>query len=44
LTFRVTNDEGSSANFTIALSLSLKAAPSMGLGEDVANRYRLVGE
>jgi hypothetical protein len=44
LTFRVTNDEGSSANYTIALSLSLKAAPSMGLGEDVANRYRLVGE
>lgn len=44
LTFRVTNDEGSSANYTIALTLSLKAAPSMGLGEDVANRYRLVGE
>lgn len=44
LTFRVTNDEGNSADFTIALSLSLKATPSVGVGEDVANRYHLVGE
>jgi hypothetical protein len=44
LTFRVTNDAGNSANYTIALTLSLKASPSMSVGEDVANRYRLVGE
>ncbi len=44
LTFRVTNDEGNSANFTVAFTLSLKAAPSTGVGEDVANRYHLVGE
>jgi LPS-assembly protein len=44
LTFRVTNDEGNKADFTVALSLSLKAAPSTGVGEDVVNRYHLVGE
>lgn len=44
LTFRVANDTGRKADFTVALSLSLKAAPSMHVGEDVANRYRLVGE
>jgi len=44
LTFRVTNDEGSTPDFTVAFTLSLKAAPSVGLGEDVVNRYHLVGE
>jgi LPS-assembly protein len=44
LTFRVTNDTGSSANYTIAFTLSLKAEPSSHVGEDVANRYHLVGE
>ena len=44
LTFRVANDAGGNADITLAFTLSLKAAPSMSLGEDVANRYRLVGE
>ena len=44
LTFRVTNDTGESANYTIALSFSLKASPSVGVGEDIANRYHLVGD
>jgi hypothetical protein len=29
---------------TIAVTFSLKAQPSTQVGEDVANRYRLVGE
>ncbi len=44
LTFRVTNDEGNSANFTVAFTLSLKASPSSAVGDDVVNRYHLVGE
>jgi hypothetical protein len=44
LTFRVTNDTGQSANYTIAVSFSLKASPSVGVGEDIANRYHLVGD
>jgi hypothetical protein len=44
LTFRVANNVGQKVDFTVAFSLSLKAAPSMDVGEDVANRYRLVGE
>jgi hypothetical protein len=44
LTFRVTNDEGNSPDFTVAFTLSLKASPATTVGEDVANRYRLVGE
>lgn len=43
-TFRVTNDSGESANYTLALTLSLKASPSVNMGEDVANRYHLVGD
>jgi LPS-assembly protein len=43
-TFRVTNDSGQSANYGIAFMLSLKANPVMGVGEDVVNRNRLVGE
>ena len=44
LTFRVSNNSGSSVDYTIAVVFSLKASPAMGVGEDVANRYRLVGE
>jgi len=44
LTFRVTNDTGQSANYTIAMTFSLKASPSVNLGEDVANRYHLIGD
>ena len=44
LTLRVANNQGSTADVTIAVMFSLKASPSMAVGEDVANRYRLVGE
>jgi LPS-assembly protein len=44
LTLRVANNSGSSADVTVAVVFSLKAAPNMQVGEDVANRYRLVGE
>ncbi len=44
LTFRVTNNENDTRNYTVAIAFSLKASPSMHVGEDVVNRYRLVGE
>ena len=44
LTLRVANNSGQSADVTIAVVFSLKAQPTMAVGEDVANRYRLVGE
>ena len=44
LTFRISENTGSSVDYTIAVVFSLKASPTMGVGEDVANRYRLVGE
>jgi LPS-assembly protein len=44
LTLRVANNSGSSTDVTIAIVFSLKASPSLAVGEDVANRYRLVGE
>jgi LPS-assembly protein len=44
LTLRINNNSRGPADVTVAFMLSLKAAPHMGLGEDVANRYRLVGE
>lgn len=44
VTFRVANNTGEKVDFTVAFTLSLKAAPTMGVGEDVVNRYRLVGE
>jgi len=44
LTFRVEDDVGSSQDFTIAFSLSLKASPSTQVGEDTANPHRIVGE
>ena len=43
-TFRVTNDSGQSANYTVAVMFSLKASPTYGLGSDAVNRYGLVGE
>ena len=44
VTFRVSNNTGADTDFTIALVLSLKAAPIVGVGDDVVNRYHLVGE
>jgi LPS-assembly protein len=44
LTFRVVDDVNHNPDFTIAVSLSLKASPRTRVGEDVANPYRLVGE
>ena len=44
LTFRVANNIGSQPDYTIAIQLSLKGSPSMGVGEDAVNRFRLVGE
>jgi hypothetical protein len=44
LTFRVQNNEGSSADFTVAIAFSLKAVPSTRLGEDAVTSYHLLGE
>jgi LPS-assembly protein len=44
LTFRVQNNLGSSADFTVAFAFSLKAVPSTRLGEDALTSYHLVGE
>jgi hypothetical protein len=44
LSFRVENNEGSSADFTVAVAFSLKANPSAKLGEDALSSYHLVGE
>jgi hypothetical protein len=44
LTFRVQDNVGSSADFTVAFAFSLKANPATRVGEDVVNPYRLVGE
>jgi len=44
LTFRVQNNLGSSADFTVAFAFSLKAVPSTRLGEDAVTSYHLVGE
>ena len=44
LTFRVQDNVGGTQDFTIAFALSLKASPSMGVGDDIVNPYRLVGE
>ena len=44
LTFRVVNEQGRTPDYTIAFTLSLKASPSFGVGEDTVNPYRLVGE
>ncbi len=44
LSLRVANNSGGPADVTIAVMFSLKASPAVGVGEDVANPYRLVGE
>jgi LPS-assembly protein len=44
LTFRVTNDTDSKANYTVAFMFSLKASPSTSVGDDIVNRRHLVGE
>jgi LPS-assembly protein len=44
LTFRISDDTGGSADFTVAFVLSLKAAPVASSSDDVVNRYTLVGE
>jgi LPS-assembly protein len=44
LTFRMSNDTGGPVDYTVAVMFSLKASPSTGVGQDVANAYRLVGE
>jgi lipopolysaccharide assembly outer membrane protein LptD (OstA) len=45
LSFRVFNNLGGSADFTVAFSFSLKAVPSTRVGEDsVTSPYHLVGE
>ena len=44
LTFRVQDEPARAADFTVAFQLSLKAMPAHGVGDDVVNPYRLVGE
>jgi len=44
LTFRVEDNAGSSTDFTVAFSLSLKAVPATHVGEDALSSYHLVGE
>ncbi|HTV60946.1 MAG TPA: hypothetical protein VMH30_00100 [Verrucomicrobiae bacterium] len=44
LTFRVTDNEGSPVDYTVAFSFSIKAHPKYGVGEDAVEPYQLVGE
>ena len=44
LTFRVEDNVGSSPDFTVSFSLSLKANPTMRVGEDALKMSHLVGE
>jgi lipopolysaccharide assembly outer membrane protein LptD (OstA) len=44
LSFRVEDNAGSSPDFTVAFSFSLKANPSVRVGEDAVNSYHLVGD
>ena len=44
LTFRVQDNVGSSPDFTVAFSFSLKANPATRLGEDAVRSSHLVGE
>jgi hypothetical protein len=44
LTFRVVDNVGSPKDFTVAFAISLKANPSLRVGEDVANPFRLTGD
>jgi len=44
LTFRVTDNQGSPVDYTIAFSFSIKAHPKYGVGADAVAPYDLVGE
>jgi LPS-assembly protein len=44
LTFRVQNNLGSSADYSVSFQLSLKAGPSSTVGQDAVSPYHLVGE
>ena len=44
LTFRIERPINSAADYTIAFTLSLKASPTTGVGEDTVNPSRLIGE
>ena len=44
LSFRVQNNLGSSADFTVAFAFSFKAVPSTHVGEDALSSYHLVGQ
>jgi len=44
LSFRVQNNLGSPADFTVAFAFSFKAIPSAPLGDDSLASYRLLGE
>ena len=44
VTLRVTDNPGGNLDVTLALVFSLKAAPSVNVGEDAVNPYGLVGQ
>jgi lipopolysaccharide assembly outer membrane protein LptD (OstA) len=44
ITFRAQANSGIPTDFTVAFSLSLKAVPSLHVGEDALSPYHLVGE
>lgn len=44
LSFRVENNLGATADFTVAFAFSLKAVPSTAVGEDALSAYHLVGQ
>jgi hypothetical protein len=44
LTFRVTDNQGSPMDYTIAFSFSIKAHPKYGVGADAVQPYNLIGE
>ncbi len=44
LTFHIENDVGSSVDYSVAFQLSLKASPSVPVGQDTVNPYSLIGE
>ena len=44
MTFSVTDDVNSSVDYGISFSLSLKANPTMRVGEDVADHYKITGQ
>jgi hypothetical protein len=44
LTFRITDNEGSKQNYTVAFTFSVKAHPRQALGGDTGAPYHLVGQ